>query len=399
MLVALVPQPHVQAAEGRVADKPAIALESGRISNYSGRARTSEPAPEATSKTHSAPTKRGALMAGKSGAVREKRSPVALQSNRAAYFYIYDAGSALLVDRDDDRYYSEFKIRFDADATFGDARVYAKLYLRRFGELDWFLYHVTEDFWIHEKSPDDDYFVTTTLDEGWPTSEYDVLIDLHEVGFEDVVATLGPDESAALELLPLEEAGLDAPIETAGFSIRGVRTSLLIDEDADGHYSRFGITFDPDADFDGAWLYARIWVRPLGGEWIEEHVSEDFLVDASGDADVYTLTADWISGYPTAYYDVQIDLHDPATGLLAASAGSERPELSRIPLEDEARDFRPSPPPISGVGGSASSYEGGGGALTFGWTLALLMLVVQRLGAAAAARSCSRAPSRMPGSA
>ena len=84
---------------------------------------------------------------------------------------------------------------------------------------------------------------------------------------------------------------------------------------------------------------------PQGGEWIQEHVSDDFLVDSGGDADVYSLTADWISGYPTAFYDVQIDLRDADTGALVAAAGSERPELSRIPLEDQVRDTRVNPRP------------------------------------------------------
>ena len=103
------------------------------------------------------------------------------------------------------------------------------------------------------------------------------------------------------------------PIDIPGYSIGNVSTTLLIDSDRDGHYSHFRITFDPDADFDGTYMYASSGSARQGGDWIEEHVSEDFLVDSSGTADVYSLTADWVSGYPTAYYDVQIDLHDAAT--------------------------------------------------------------------------------------
>ena len=116
-------------------------------------------------------------------------------------------------------------------------------------------------------------------------------------------------------------------------------------------------------------------MRPQGGEWIKEHVSDDFLVDASGDADTYSLTADWISGYPTALYDVQIDLRDADTGALVASAGSERPELSRLPLEDEARDTRPNPPGNGSGGGDSHSHEHGGGALGGWFVLALLLLL------------------------
>jgi hypothetical protein len=249
------------------------------------------------------------------------------------------------------------------------------LYLRRTGERDWLLYHETDDFQIFADEGDDDYFVTATLDDGWPTGDYDVLIDLYESGFDGVVATIGPLDSDGLALLPLEEAGLDLPIELPGFSIRDVSTQLIIDDDGDGHFSKFRVEFDPDADFDGTFVYAEVWVRPQGGEWIQEHVSDDFLVDASGGDDVYSLTADWVSGYPTAFYDVQIDLRDADTGALVASAGSERPELSRLPLEDQTRDTRISQPPANGGGGIVTSHEHGGGALGGWFIMALGMLL------------------------
>lgn len=366
---------QVHADEGRVSDAMPTALEQGRVSSYT---RT---APEAASGTKSGKTHSNAKAVRAKGVqAKSMRSAVPqAMSGRADYFYIFDAGSSLRIDRDGDGYRSEFQIRFDADSRIGDALVYARLYLRRVGELDWELYHTTDDFWIYGESDDDDYFVTTTLDDGFPTSEYDVLVDLYEVGVGGIAATIDASDDVDLLDLPLEEAGLDAPIEIAGYGIGNVSTTLLIDSDNDDHFSRFRITFDPDADFDGTYVYAKIWVRALGGDWIEEHVSEDFLVDSSGTQDVYSLTADWVSGYPTAYYDVQIDLHDAASGGLVASAGSERPELSRLPLEDQARDTRVSPPPSGGGGGDTTSRErGGGGAVTMWALLALSSLAVGR---------------------
>jgi hypothetical protein len=360
------------AAEGRVADATSPVLEEERVASYT---RT---APGAVSSPASSPKSSKTHINATVAKNKPTRSASAAMSTRAGHIYIYDAGSSLLIDRDRDGYHSEFRVRFDADSDLGDALVYARLYLRRVGEPDWLLYHTTDDFWIYGQSGDDDYYVTTTLDDGFATSEYDVLIDLYEAGYSGIVATLGPDESGALRDLPLEEAGLDVPIELPGYSIRGVSTTLLIDSDRDGHYSGFRITFDPDADFDGTYVYAKLWVRAQGGEWIEEHVSDDFLVDATGSVDVYSLTADWISGYPTAYYDVQIDLHDAASGALVASAGSERPELSRIPLEDQSRDTGFDPPSSGGGGGTTSSERGGGGAVPLGSLLVLLLLAIVR---------------------
>lgn len=363
------------AGEGRVSDSPSAVLEQGRVANYT---RT---APEAATSS----TKSGkAHMNAKAAQGKVSRSAISqATSSRASYFSIFDAGSSLRIDRDRDGYYSEFQISFDADSDIGDALVYARLYLRRVGEVDWQLYHTTDDFWIYGQSDDDDYFVTTTLDEGFATSEYDILIDLYEVGYNGIVATLDANDDVDLLDLPLEEVGLDVPIEIPGYAMGNVSTTLLIDSDRDNHYSRFRITFDPDAAFDGTYVYAKFWVRAQGGDWIEEHVSEDFLVDSSGTADVYSLTADWVSGYPTAYYDVQIDLHDAATGGLVASAGSERPELSRIPLEDQSRDTRVDVPSPGGGGGDTTSRErGGGGAVTLWFLLGLLALAVMRLRAA-----------------
>jgi hypothetical protein len=356
------------AAEGRVSELKPSTLDAARVSKYArdNAAEQTKQVEGKSTKTH------GDNIAKSASAQKPVRSASIPMSVHAGDFYIYDASSTLLTDRDEDAYFSEFRIRFDADSLLGDVRVYARLYLRRAGEVDWLLYHTTDDFWIEGQSNSDDYYVTTVLDDGYATGEYDVLIDLYESGYEGIVATIGPNETGALSYLPLEEVGLDVPIELPGYAIDDVSTTLLIDSDDDGHYSQFRIAFDPDADFDGGVLYARVWVRATGGTWIEEHVSEDFFVDASGEADVYSFTADWISGYPTSFYDVQIDLYDSASDLLVASAGSERSALAFIPLEDQSRDVRVNPP-VGGGGGSASSSESGGGGSLNGWWLFCLL--------------------------
>ena len=57
-------------------------------------------------------------------------------------------GTRIGVDRDDDGFHHEFRVRFDADVVSGDAIVYARLYLRRAGDRDWLLYRETDDFRI-----------------------------------------------------------------------------------------------------------------------------------------------------------------------------------------------------------------------------------------------------------
>ena len=360
-------QGSATAAEGRVADEPPV-LDSSRVARYSKG--VAEPASKsaASSQSHKA----SQAVPGKTARTNMERS------TRFSDFYIYGATSVLRSDRDNDGYHAEFRIRFDADVLVGDAWVYARLYLRRAGESQWFLYRETDDFLIQGQSSNDEYYVTTTLDAGYPTAEYDVLIDLYESGFSGIVATLGPADSGALSYLPLEEAGLDVPIALPGYSIDGITTDLVADEDRDGYYSRFRITFDADTEYTSSLIYARVWVRPRGGEWVEEFVSEDFAVDVGGgSADAYALDTEWVSGYPTSLYDVQIDLYDSASDLLVASAGSDRVALSQIPLEDQSLDRRAtSPTPPSG--GDSSSREGGGGSWDVLGLLGLALALLAR---------------------
>lgn len=374
---------HLAVSAAHAAEGPSSTLglsrpSDARVSLYAGESRRGQTR-EAQENSKPTQTERQHSSQGKLNTQAKQIRPAnAAKSARADHFYFYEASSHLLIDRDADGYFSEFRIRFDADSYLGDVLVYARLYLRRLGHTEWELYHETDDFWVEGQSDSDDYSVTTTLDVGFSTAEYEVLIDLYEVGYSDIVATIGPYDSGELSYLPLEEADLDVPIELPGYDIDEVTTTLLIDEDGDGHYSQFRVSFDPDANVDGNFVYAKVWVRAAGDTWIEEHTSEDFLVDASGEADIYSFTVDWIGGYPTSFYDVQIDLYESASGLLVASAGSERPELAEIPLEDQSRDIRPNPPIVVGGGGSVSSSERGGGALTLTWLVLLLGLAAAR---------------------
>lgn len=226
---AVLTQTLASADDGPLLDIAPV-IEAGRQATYSGATSAGVPAADSTkSRLH-----RNARQ--KPDGARTLRSPSAAQSTNFSDFYIYDARSTLRADRDNDGYHAEFRIRFDADVLSGDATVYARLYLRRAGEKDWILYHETDDFFISGTRPDDAYYVTTTLDDGYSTDDYDVLIDLYESGYSGIVATLGPQTSGALSYLPLEEVGLDTPIGIPGYRIKDVRTELITDNDHDGHY-------------------------------------------------------------------------------------------------------------------------------------------------------------------
>lgn len=127
-------------------------------------------------------------------------------------FDIFDASSHLFSDEDYDGFYTNFSVTFDVDV-FGSYRgqqavVLADLYLSRNGG-PWELYFTTEPFAIIDDSSEDEFEVLTILDQGYIRDHYDVLIDVYEYGYSDIIATVSADELESLYALPLESVDND----------------------------------------------------------------------------------------------------------------------------------------------------------------------------------------------
>lgn len=146
-----------------------------------------------------------------------KNSIFSSQSNNnhndyEADFAIYGASSFLQDDYDGDGYYQTFSVVFDADIYSYSSNqlgeVYALLYLSKNGG-PWTHYFTTDDFIIESDTDADEYEVITTFLSGYSSNEYDILIDLYQVGYSDVVASYSSDDSNALYALPLESADYD----------------------------------------------------------------------------------------------------------------------------------------------------------------------------------------------
>ena len=75
-------------------------------------------------------------------------------------------------------------------------------------------YAYTDDFTIRGASGDDEYFIETELVSGYPTGDYDILIELYDTYDGAFVASFGPDDSSQLSYLPLEDIGRDTPQQT-----------------------------------------------------------------------------------------------------------------------------------------------------------------------------------------
>lgn len=150
------------------------------------------------------------IIKNKSGVV--KSNAPASARYYAPEFSIYNAFSFLEDDFDGDGYYQTFGVIFDADVYNPNGNeesvIYAELYLSTDG-IHWEHYYTTEDFLISGNNAEDEFEVITTLASGYPTNTYDVLIDIYEVGYSDIVATYSSNDTNALYALPLESANYD----------------------------------------------------------------------------------------------------------------------------------------------------------------------------------------------
>lgn len=127
-----------------------------------------------------------------------------------AYFEIFDAWVDLSGDLDDDGFYHQIRVTFDADVDTEVETVYVKLYLSREGG-DWYQYATSDLFEIYYDSADDTYEVVTELLEGYQPGYYEVMIELHSLYHPGVVATrvvdsFSNDVDIALEDLQFDES-------------------------------------------------------------------------------------------------------------------------------------------------------------------------------------------------
>ena len=127
-------------------------------------------------------------------------------------FWFYDANVELFSDADRDGYYYGIDLSFDADTVYVAADVFAVVYLSyQLGP--WNEYAETEVFSIYGAEGSDEYSIESELISGYPTGDYDILIELYDTFDGSFVASIGPEENTSLSFLPLEDANRDAVVE------------------------------------------------------------------------------------------------------------------------------------------------------------------------------------------
>ena len=145
------------------------------------------------------------------GGVQKSRPVASVAANTDFWFYLADV--ELYADDDRDGFYSGIDLLFDVDTYYSAADIYAVVYLSYEGG-PWEEYAVTEDFTIFGSSGTDDYVLVTDLVAGYPTGDYDLLIEIFDADFGDFLAYIGPEDTSELAFLPLEDMDRDIPTST-----------------------------------------------------------------------------------------------------------------------------------------------------------------------------------------
>ena len=149
----------------------------------------------------------------KTSAIEQRQSVGSQSPALNTDFWIYDAFVNLFADVDRDGYYTGIELVFDADTIFAAADVYAVVYLS-YDYGPWNEYASTDYFTIFGTSASDEYVIETDLVSGYPTGDYDILIELSDSFDGYLVASFGPEDSSELSFLPLDDFTYDAPVGT-----------------------------------------------------------------------------------------------------------------------------------------------------------------------------------------
>jgi MYXO-CTERM domain-containing protein len=148
-------------------------------------------------------------------------------------------------------------------------------------------------------------------------------------------------------------------VSCCGFRVYDARTRLFDDLDRDGYYTWLQVTFDVDTDYSEAEVYADIWLRGPGGEYVLIHETDVFTIRGTSGSDDYEVEAELVAGFPPDLYDVLIEVYDAWDHRFVADFGAaDSPDLGLLPLEDISFDGDVPPPVVhSGGGGGAGSFS------------------------------------------
>ena len=123
------------------------------------------------------------------------------------------------------------------------------------------------------------------------------------------------------------------------FWINSADVELISDLDGDGYHHALNVIFDIDVDYDGASIYAKLYLSREGGPWIQYNTSDLFDIFEEDVSDEYEVTTELLDGYPSGYYELMIEIYSLNHSYMVASGIYDFHNLGKdIMLEDLHRD-------------------------------------------------------------
>lgn len=166
--------------------------------------------------------------------------------DRNSRVLIVSVGSSVYSDFDNDGFFTNFSLRFDADVDYGDEWVYADIYLRA-GDANYEFFHSSDSFEIYESLSTDEYHLDSELVRNYPAGYYDVRIELRDAYNDSLLDVVDASTNRTLFALPLESAdfsGFDTAVDTQslaadanGNSVPGTQREQIVHESVGASYA------------------------------------------------------------------------------------------------------------------------------------------------------------------
>ena len=142
---------------------------------------------------------------------------------------------------------------------------------------------------------------------------------------------------------------------------------LYDDFDSDGFYRFISVRIDADSLRDSAYVYAELYLSADGVNWELYHSTDDFWIGGETADDEIFVETELVTGYPTDYYDLLVELYDADFGTYSDEFGPRQSDgFALLALEDATQDPEP-------VTVTVTVDEGGGGAFSWLWLPGLLL--------------------------
>ncbi|WP_337843101.1 choice-of-anchor H family protein [Rheinheimera sp.] len=115
-------------------------------------------------------------------------------------------------DRNDNAFFHNLYIRFDADTAYNEVPVFVHYALRRPGQPE-VIIHTSSVFTLYGTSANDWFAIESELVHSVPTGYYDLVLRVYDADYGDLLAEISGNDSGALADLALEDLTYDrAPV-------------------------------------------------------------------------------------------------------------------------------------------------------------------------------------------